>query len=102
MNARVFSFVGGEAGPWRVVSISTIVGDALAGVRRLNIIAGAVPQAPEGAKWLLRGLTSNERYVTRPEKEQLVAKQPILDRPEATCAALVIGASATSRTGLYE
>lgn len=89
MNARVFSFVGGEIGPWRVVTISTVVGDALADVRRLNIVTGAVPQVPEGARWLLRGLTSNERYVTRLEKEQLVAKQPALGRSQATCAALI-------------
>jgi hypothetical protein len=89
MNARLFSFVGGEIGPWRVVSISTIVGDTLADVQRLNIVTGAVLEVPEGAKWLLRGLTSNERYVTRLEKEQLVAKQPILGRPQATCAALI-------------
>ena len=89
MNARVFSFVGGEVGPWRVVKISTVVGDALADAKRLSIVAGAVPQVPKGAKWLLRGLTSNERYVTRQEKEQLVAKQPTLGRPQATCAALI-------------
>jgi hypothetical protein len=89
MNARVFSFVGGEVGLWRVVNISAVVGDALADVKRLNIVAGAVPQVPEGAKWMLRGLTSNERYVTRREKEQLVAKQPTLGRPQATCAALI-------------
>ena len=89
MNARVFSFVGGEVGPWRAVKISTVVGGALAGVQKVNIVAGAVPQVPDGAKWLLRGLTSNERYVTRQEKEQLLAKQPTLGRPEATCAALI-------------
>ena len=89
MNARVFSFVGGELGPWRLVKISTVVGDALADAKRLNIVAGAVPQVPEGPKWLLRGLTSNERYVTRQEKEQLVANQPTLGRPQATCAALI-------------
>ncbi len=44
---------------------------------------------PDRAKWLLRGVTSNERYVTRLEKDQLVAKQPGLDRPEATRAALI-------------
>ena len=89
MNARVFSFLGGEVGPWRVVKIRTVVGDALADVKRLNIVAGDIPQVPQGAKWLLRGLTSNERYVTRQEKEQLVAKQPTLGRPQATCAALI-------------
>ena len=89
MKDRVFSFVGGEVGQWRVVSIRTVVGDALAHVERLNILAGAVPQVPEGATWLLRGLTSNERYVIRREKEQLVAKQPPLGRSQATCAALI-------------
>uniref|UniRef100_UPI003B63C9C5 chlorite dismutase n=1 Tax=Pluralibacter gergoviae TaxID=61647 RepID=UPI003B63C9C5 len=40
-------------------------------------------------KWLLRGITSNERYVVREEKDRLVAKQPSLGRAEATCAALI-------------
>jgi len=89
MDARLFSFIGGEIGPWRVMTISTVAGNALADVKRLNIVTGAVPQVPEGAMWVLRGLTSNERYITRLEKEQLVAKQPILGRPQATCAALI-------------
>jgi len=89
MNSRLYSFVGGVTGPWRVVSISIVVGDVLADAERLNVIAGAVPGVPEGAKWLLRGLTSNERYLTRLEKDQLVAKQPALGRPQATCAALI-------------
>jgi len=71
------------------VSVSTVVGDPLADVRRLDIVTGAVPELPEGAKWVLRGLTSNERYVTRSEKDQLVARQPALGRPHATCAALI-------------
>lgn len=43
----------------------------------------------EGATWLLRGITSNERYVARLEKDQLVAIQPALGRSQATCAALI-------------
>lgn len=43
-----------------------------------------------GTKWLLRGITSNERYVVREEKDRLVAKQPSLGRAEATCAALIL------------
>ena len=89
MNARLFSFVGGVTGTWRVVSVSTVVGDPLADVGRLGIVTGAVAQLPGGAKWVLRGLTSNERYVTRSEKDQLVARQPALGRPHATCAALI-------------
>jgi chlorite dismutase len=69
--------------------MSTVVGDGLADVGRLSIVAGAVAEAPRGANWMLRGLTSNERYVHRPEKDRLVAKQPDLGRPEAICAALI-------------
>jgi chlorite dismutase len=38
---------------------------------------------------VLRGITSNERYVTREEKQQLVATQEGLGRPASTCAALI-------------
>jgi hypothetical protein len=34
-------------------------------------------------------MTSHERYVTREEKQQLVARQPGLGRSDATCAALI-------------
>jgi len=38
---------------------------------------------------VLRGATSNERYVTRREKERLLAQQPALGRIEADCAVLI-------------
>jgi chlorite dismutase len=66
-----------------------IIGDGLADVRRLNVVAGDSVEVSEGASWLLRGLTSNERYVNRSEKDRLVSKQPVLGRPEATCGALI-------------
>ncbi|MCI0624975.1 MAG: chlorite dismutase family protein [Acidobacteria bacterium] len=102
MNARLFTFVGGEIGPWRVVNISTVAGDALAEVKRLNIVTRAVVEVPEGAQWLLRGLTSNERYVTRLEEDQLVAKQPTLGQPQATCAALIPIRKTASWWGLVQ
>lgn len=89
MNSRLYSFVGGVTGTWRLISINTVVGEPLADVERLDIVTGAVPEVPDGAKWVLRGLTSNERYVTRAEKDQLAARQPPLGRPRATCAALI-------------
>lgn len=88
LNPRLFSFVGGREGQWRVTASRVIVGEAIPETERLNIVAGEV--APrEGISWVLRGVTSNERYVTRPEKEQLVQKSPVLGRPEADCAALI-------------
>jgi len=89
MTARVFSFIGGENGLWRVVSLTPIVGEGLADVKRLNIIPDAETIVSEGTRWQLRGVTSNERYVTRGEHDLLVAKQPTLGRPHATCAALI-------------
>jgi hypothetical protein len=42
------------------------------------------------AAWVLRGITSNERYAVREEERSLlVAQQQGLGRPEATCAALI-------------
>jgi hypothetical protein len=89
VNPRLFTFVGGKAGKWSVVSVKTIVGDPLPAVDRLDIITGAVAALPEGGKWMLRGVTSNDRYVTRDEKKQLIKKQAALGRPEATHMALI-------------
>lgn len=87
MNTRVFTFAGGETGVWRVVAMNAVAGAPLPGIPRLNVAAGSVSPQPPGTKWLLRGITSNERYVVREEKDRLVAKQPSLGRAEATCAA---------------
>ena len=88
MNTRLFTFAGGETGVWRVVRMDAVAGAPLPGIPRLDVAAGSVSPQPLGTKWLLRGITSNERYVVREEKDRLVAKQPSLGRAEATCAAL--------------
>jgi chlorite dismutase len=88
MSSRLFSFVGGAVGPWRVVSMTTVTGDPLSDVQRLDVVSGT-PATTAGWSWALRGMTSNERYVTRAEKDRLTALQPALGRPEATCAALI-------------
>ena len=88
-NPRLFSFVGGRAGPWKCIESRAITGDALPAIERLDILAGNVAPTVAGAAWVLHGVTSNERYVTRPEKEQLLAKQQGLGRPEADCAVLI-------------
>lgn len=87
-NPRLFSFVGGDEGLWRVTETTAITGEAIPAVGRLNIVAG-IAYPPTGTSWVLRGVASNERYVTRPEKARLLATQPDLGRPEADCAALI-------------
>ena len=88
MTQRLFCFVGGETGSWRVTEMNIITGMPITDVKRINIIAGET-LLPQGASWLLRGITSNDRYVVRNEKDQLVTKQPSLGRPDAVCAALI-------------
>jgi chlorite dismutase len=89
VNPRLYSFVGGEVGNWSVVESKTIVGEPLPAVRSLQIVQGAPPATPTAPVWVLRGVTSNERYVTRDEKTQLVNQQAALGRSEATHGALI-------------
>src|ERR1043165_2083536 len=87
-NERLFTFVGGNAGPWGVVSQQAIAGEGLPPVERLRIVSGMTPDET-GAGWSLRGVTGHERYATRAEKSRLTAAQPELGRPEATAAAFI-------------
>src|SRR5207249_1179398 len=85
MQSGLFTFVGGEAGSWRVVKMAPVVGAPLEVVARLEVVSGNLECLPRGGKWLLRGVTSYERYVTRHEQDALIAHQPPLGRPDATC-----------------
>lgn len=89
MSTRLFTFVGGNAGMWRVARMETVVGEPILEAKRLNIVPDPVVQNDRQASWVLRGITSNERYVVHDEKDQLAAKQLGLGRPDAVCAALI-------------
>jgi chlorite dismutase len=89
MSTRLFTFIGGETGLWQVVKMTTLLGEPLPEASRLTVMSGSPDLATANAKWFLRGITSNERYVTRQEKDQLMAKQAGLSRSEAVCAALI-------------
>src|SRR5438128_5028831 len=82
------AFVGGTSGSWRVERMQTVIGEGLPAVERLSVVEGAGAMVPEGA-WVLRGVTSNERYVTAEEHAALTERQEGLGRPEATRAALI-------------
>lgn len=88
-NDRLYTFVGGRSGPWKVLSCSPVKGDTLPPADRMDVMQGAPTSASMDASWMLQGVTSNERYVTRDEKTQLAAKQVAPGRPEATHAALI-------------
>lgn len=88
MNSRLFTFAGGNAGPWRITHVHAVAGETLSAASHLEIFSEPALLLRE-VRWSLRGITSNERYVTREEKDGLVAKQPGLGRPESVCGALI-------------
>src|SRR6266487_3051585 len=89
MTGILHTFVGGTAGRWQVERMRVIVGQTLPPVPRLSIFEGHQTTTLEGSSWLLRGVTSYERYVHKTERSALVVQQAELGRFEATRAALV-------------
>jgi hypothetical protein len=87
MANRLFTFIGGSTGHWRVRSQLPLIGQALPPVSCIEVVNGN-SSAP-AAGWSLRGVTSNDRYVQRTEKQALVSIQEGLGRPLATYAALI-------------
>lgn len=87
LNSRAFQFVGGSAGDWKIRQQNTLCGDPLAPVDCLSVLSALDNLNP--ATWVLRGVTSNERYVERSEKDSLMAIQEGLGRKNATYAALI-------------
>lgn len=90
MSGRLFHFIGGATGLWRVDRIDPVIGESLSPAARLAV--EPVPHnapATSNVAWTLRGIVSNERYVERSEKNALLAKQEGLGRSASTCAALI-------------
>jgi chlorite dismutase len=90
MGRLLVTFAGGQTGPWAVERLEVVVGASLMPVPRLDIIEGAPAERLDAPPaWVLRGVTSAERYVSRAEHDALAAAQPSLGRPAATRAALI-------------
>jgi hypothetical protein len=86
-TSRLVTFAAGNAGPWRIREIRPVIGPTLESAPCLAVLAS--DDAPPGATWQLRGITSNERYVTRAEKTALQSVSPPLGRGDAVCGALI-------------
>jgi chlorite dismutase len=83
------SFVGGDLGTWGVERIDAVRGEGLPVVPRLAVLEGGKDAAPRDFAWVLRGVTSNERYTAHAEQQALRANSPPLGRNESTFAALI-------------
>lgn len=87
---RGSTFIGGPTGPWRVVRMDAVKGPPLTAVAALTVVPGLLGPSSNTGSWVLRGMTSNERYVTSEEKQLLVTAQPALGRIESTHAAFIL------------
>ena len=84
------AFAGVEVGPWLIERADAVRGEPLPAATRMLVREGADASAAiDDATWELRGVTSNERYVTRRERDDLVARQEPLGRAGSTHAALI-------------
>ena len=82
-------FAGSVTGAWRIHRLDAVVGDSLAVPPRLAVLQGDAPSSAVDACWVLRGVTSNERYTNRAEQAALATRQQGLGRVEAALAALI-------------
>jgi chlorite dismutase len=89
LEGRLWTFVGGATGKWAVLRMKAVAGSTLDPVAAVEVLPGEPSPPSAGCAWRLRGVTSHDRYVTRQEKNNLVAIQPALGRPEANHAALI-------------
>lgn len=86
---HLFSFLGGESGTWRVLSIRPVIGDALAPVSHIRVVPTTNAMEEQAAVWSLHGQISNIRYATRTELGAMRSRQQVLGRPAARRAAFI-------------
>jgi len=90
MRPLLVTFVGGQSGSWAIERVEPVVGASLEPASRLEVVEGEAATLSDGkSTWVLRGVTSNDRYVSQLEHAVLVAKQESLGRATSTRAALI-------------
>ena len=85
----LIQFLGGSEGRYHVQAQRAIAGQPLPQVQAVSVVQQTSPLTAASGGFLLRGVTSHQRYVERAEGEQLRAIQAGLGRPEASFAALI-------------
>jgi hypothetical protein len=66
-----------------------VSGAPVQAARRVAILEGWGDYRPSKTLWVLRGLTSHDRYVTAEECKSLTVLSAPLGRPSSTAAALI-------------
>ena len=90
MQPLLVAFVGGNSGEWAIDKLDVIAGAGLAPASHVRVAEDLKPRHKlTSAAWVLRGVTSNERYVGRVQHEALASRQEGLGRPGSSRAALI-------------
>jgi len=89
MPSALTTYLAGTTGPWRIDTITAVVGQTLPAAKRLDISEAPVTPQAANTVWALRGVTSNIRYSTRAELTVLAQRQEGLGRPQCTRGALI-------------
>lgn len=90
MHPLQVAFLGGNSGEWTIEKLDVIAGAGLASASHVHVVEGLnAVEKPTPASWVLRGVTSNERYVGRIQHDALALRQEGLERPGSSRAALI-------------
>lgn len=84
-----YHYIGGSSGQWRVTQMITHSGPALKAVSYMDVVNGTLEKLPWGTSWVLNGVISNTRYVTREEVEPAGKRNVRSFGGEASCAAMI-------------
>jgi hypothetical protein len=82
-------FIAGNDGEWRVDTIRAMKGADLFSASYLRVTDDIRALAPASEASMLGGVRSNLLYTTKIERDRLLKVQPLLDRSDASCAALI-------------
>lgn len=90
MQPLLVAFLGGNSGEWTIEKLDVIAGVGLGPASHVRVVEGLnAVEKPAPAAWVLRGVTSNERYVGRLQHDALASRQEGLGRPGSSRAALI-------------
>ena len=84
---NLFNYIGGLTGSWHVTKATTLSGTPLKAATHVEVTNGSAGRPTAGSAWVLRGVISTTRYVTREERNPFQAFQ--MKSTETACAALI-------------
>ncbi|MFI5138319.1 MAG: chlorite dismutase family protein [Sphingobacteriales bacterium] len=89
IKSKLTSFYGGKSGSWKVVSSDIIAGEPMIVVDKIEMVNPGQVFVNGDSDWVLKGFSSNSRYVTREEKTKLDEIPPVFGKPENSFAAFI-------------